>query len=81
MPSETARDPSGGSARREALVERAPRLETDWLTLRLAYERSLDDLAALRMKGEASSDGEVVIAAGIPWFMALFGRDSLIAAY
>jgi glycogen debranching enzyme len=67
--------------RRTALVDVAPRVETDSSVLRRAYQRSVDDLAALRIKGEATTEGEVVIAAGIPWFMALFGRDSLIAAY
>jgi glycogen debranching enzyme len=67
--------------RRSELVRRAPRLETDSHVLRRAYQRSVQDFAALRIKGESSSDGDVVIAAGIPWFMALFGRDALIAAY
>lgn len=37
--------------------------------------RGRDDLAALTM----SVDGRLVIAAGSPFFLALFGRDSLIA--
>jgi glycogen debranching enzyme len=67
--------------RQAGLVHRAPRLETDSHVLRRAYKRSVQDLAALRIKGEDSSEDDFVIAAGIPWFMALFGRDALIAAY
>jgi glycogen debranching enzyme len=42
-------------------------------------DRSLDDLAALRM---VSTDypGQPFLAAGAPWFFTLFGRDSLWAA-
>lgn len=46
-----------------------------------AYDRSLRDIASLRLAGEDASAGEYLIAAGIPWFVALFGRDTLIAAY
>lgn len=74
-------DRSKGRVRRAALIDRAPRIDTDSVVLRRAYERSVRDLASLRIKGEATTDGDAVIAAGIPWFMALFGRDSLIAAY
>jgi hypothetical protein len=52
--------------RRAELVQRAPRLETDSYVLRRAYERSVADFAALRIKGEDVSAGEFVIAAGIP---------------
>jgi glycogen debranching enzyme len=64
----------------EQWLEEAPRLETDFDPLRHTYRRSLLDLAALRfrpLKGVAWS----LPAAGLPWFMALFGRDSLITAY
>jgi glycogen debranching enzyme len=40
--------------------------------------RSLADLALLRNHGPA--EGESYLAAGVPWFATLFGRDSLIAA-
>lgn len=40
--------------------------------------RSLDDLAALRL-AEPGSDAEF-LGAGVPWFLTLFGRDSLWAA-
>lgn len=38
------------------------------------------DLDSLRMTG-VGEPGRVVLAAGAPWFMALFGRDSLLASY
>jgi len=44
------------------------------LELRLAV-----DFATLR--GAVIAGGAPIIAAGIPWYMALFGRDSLIASY
>jgi glycogen debranching enzyme len=76
-----ADDRAGARRQTAAMVAAAPRLDTDSALLLRAYERSVQDLAALRIEGEVQSDGEAVIAAGIPWFMALFGRDSLIAAY
>ena len=61
-------------------LERAPTLETDSDTLRHTYRRSLLDLAALRFRPFADGDYSLA-AAGLPWFMALFGRDSLLTAY
>lgn len=43
------------------------------------YKRSCIDLAALRIGGEGADAN--LPAAGMPWFMALFGRDTLIASY
>jgi len=57
----------------------APRLETSWDGLRHIYERSLYDLASLRFR--PLEGAESVPAGGLPWFMALFGRDSMIASY
>jgi glycogen debranching enzyme len=59
---------------------RTPRLETEWDDLNRTYLRSLDDLAALRFHPDAVP-GAALPAAGLPWFMALFGRDSLITSY
>jgi glycogen debranching enzyme len=42
-------------------------------------ERSLEDLASLRLADAASPD-DTFIAAGSPWFMTLFGRDSIWTA-
>jgi glycogen debranching enzyme len=62
-------------------VLQAPRIKTDSHVLERAYGQSVRDYAALQIKGEDVSEGELILAAGIPWFMAPFGRDSLIAAY
>ncbi|HWH66237.1 MAG TPA: glycogen debranching N-terminal domain-containing protein, partial [Gaiellales bacterium] len=60
----------------------APELSTDWEELRNTYTRSLADLAALRMRASQGSDrmGDLP-AAGLPWFMTVFGRDTLLTSY
>ena len=44
------------------------------------YSQALDDMAALRLPFERRHETEFVPAAGLPWFVALFGRDSLIVS-
>jgi glycogen debranching enzyme len=61
-------------------LERAPALNTDSDDLRSLYRQSLVDLAALRFCPDPDATGQVP-AAGLPWFMALFGRDSLITSF
>ncbi|SEH14014.1 glycogen debranching N-terminal domain-containing protein [Thermoleophilum album] len=66
--------------RLEAWRASAPLLETDWEQLRDLWEQSLADLAALRFDPRVLPGAELP-AAGLPWFMALFGRDTLITSY
>jgi glycogen debranching enzyme len=49
--------------------------------VRHVYERSVDDLAGLRLELQHGDVRETVPAAGMPWFMTLFGRDSLITSF
>lgn len=55
-------------------------IATDYPPLRNAVERAVDDLGALRIFDPAHPERPVV-AAGAPWFMTLFGRDSLLASW
>jgi glycogen debranching enzyme len=57
----------------------APRLECDDEALRATYRRSLVDLAALRF-APLTSGGRSLPAAGLPWFMTIFGRDSIFTS-
>jgi glycogen debranching enzyme len=68
------------AAELEAWLASAPTLEADDPTLLRTYRASLSDLGALRMHPDIT-DGATLPAAGLPWFMALFGRDSLITSY
>ena len=62
-------------------LEGAPELDTDWDPLRHIYEQSLLDLAALRIRPREEHLSYAMPAGGLPWFMTVFGRDSIIAAY
>jgi glycogen debranching enzyme len=55
---------------------RITKVETPNAEVARTIAQALDDLAALRLP----VDGHTVVAAGLPWFLALFGRDSIIAA-
>jgi glycogen debranching enzyme len=61
-------------------LEAAPKLSTDWDPLGHIYEKSLTDLAALRFYSVALPNASLP-AAGLPWFMTVFGRDSLITSF
>jgi glycogen debranching enzyme len=57
-----------------------PRLDSNDRVLVEAFDRAVADLEALRVRELPSEPGEIHLAAGVPWFSALFGRDSLIVA-
>jgi glycogen debranching enzyme len=73
-------------ARRDWL-ERAARFSTSDPAVNTVVAQAVDDLAGLRMHryDEAAARGtgdrsRWIAAAGVPWFVALFGRDSLIVS-
>jgi glycogen debranching enzyme len=64
----------------EEWIEEAPALSCDADDVQHVYRKSLVDLAALRFYS-ILFPGESLPAAGLPWFMTIFGRDSLITSY
>ena len=58
---------------------RVPQLEATWDPLQHTFNRSVSDLASLRMRGGNSGLARLP-AAGMPWFMTVFGRDTLITS-
>jgi glycogen debranching enzyme len=58
----------------------SPTLRGDWAPMNRIYTRSLIDLAALRFEARAAVEGALP-AAGLPWFMSIFGRDSVITSF
>jgi glycogen debranching enzyme len=63
----------------ERWITDAPRLECDWEPLSNSYRRSLVDLAALRFS-PLTAGRRSLPAAGLPWFMTMFGRDSIFTS-
>ncbi|MFC9353220.1 glycogen debranching N-terminal domain-containing protein [Arthrobacter sp. NPDC057013] len=65
--------------RRREWVAKIPVLQMGNRSVERTLRRSYDDLGALRIE-DPDHPERVVVAAGAPWFMTLFGRDSLWAS-
>jgi glycogen debranching enzyme len=50
-------------------------------TLVRMYRQAIEDLAALRLTIQPNGEPLTLPAAGLPWFMTIFGRDTLLTAY
>ncbi|MBY8871055.1 amylo-alpha-1,6-glucosidase [Micromonospora sp. PLK6-60] len=57
-----------------------PEVRADDRRIVRLLDRSLDDLRGLRLTDTAGDGRDVFLGAGVPWFLTLFGRDSLWAA-
>ena len=90
-PDETPQAPVGirGQGRRrvrediahglEKWMQKVPSVECDWEAVGHIYRRCLTDLAALRFS-TLTMPGRSLPAAGLPWFMTIFGRDSIFTS-
>jgi glycogen debranching enzyme len=77
--------PDGGRTKKDmkrdlkTWMDNAPRLQCDWDPLKVTYKRCLVDLASLRFAPMTAGDRSMP-AAGLPWFMTMFGRDSIFTS-
>jgi glycogen debranching enzyme len=71
-------DPAIAASEYDAWHGECARIRSDGELLDLALQRSVADLRLLRNDGP--SRGEHYVAAGVPWFTTLFGRDSIITS-
>jgi glycogen debranching enzyme len=67
--------------RLQAWQQDRPVVLTQHMGLAKALERTYADLGSLRIFDEVHPDRPASVAAGAPWFMTIFGRDSLITSY
>ena len=64
----------------ESWRQTVPRLRTSNEEFYRFYTQALEDMAALRLPMPGTDGAVLFPAAGLPWFVAPFGRDSLIAS-
>ncbi len=65
----------------ESWLARLPRLESDSHLLGEVVARTARDLIGLRIDVKYRKETIRLPAAGLPWFLTLFGRDTLLSAY
>ncbi|MFG1651566.1 glycogen debranching N-terminal domain-containing protein [Micromonospora sp. NPDC049275] len=58
-----------------------PDLSADSELLRNVYHKTAADLVSMHIVKEINGTKVVLLAAGMPWFLTVFGRDTLITAY
>jgi glycogen debranching enzyme len=73
-------DTSGPAQRLQAWRLSNPRIMTGDSTFDRSLEVGTRDLGSLQIE-DPKQPGRPILAAGAPWFMALFGRDSLLTAW
>jgi glycogen debranching enzyme len=71
--------PDDGIVAYNAWTRGSTAVQTDHELFNLTMSRGLNDLRLLVNDGPG--EGERYVAAGVPWFTTLFGRDSLITAF
>ena len=59
---------------------REVRIETPNRTVERAWEQSVRDMESLRLEDPTFERGVYIPAAGVPWFVTLFGRDTLVVS-
>jgi glycogen debranching enzyme len=59
----------------------APELIAESPAFERTYRQSILDLAALRVRPDDVKIKQAMPGGGLPWFMTVFGRDSIITAY
>jgi glycogen debranching enzyme len=80
-PSPKAEPTSDFDARQARWQDRCTALTTSDNSLYRTYHQAIMDMGALRIYDMDVSDDAWVPAAGVPWFVTLFGRDSLTVSY
>jgi glycogen debranching enzyme len=70
----------GAEVRQRTWTEQATTVTSSNVDVERAYRQSVEDMGALRLYRYDWSPDVWVPAAGVPWFVTLFGRDSLIVS-
>ncbi len=55
-------------------------IETPNATVRRSWDQAVRDMEALRLEDPTYERGVYIPAAGVPWYVTLFGRDTLIVS-